>query len=75
MDLPSPQAHTSRILAKNKQTSSRIKSGILNQYKTHFFSSGGELFQRVIDKADSLSEKDIAQQFIRQICKVWQYQL
>ena len=41
----------------------------------NFSYSGGELFQRVIDTADSLSEKDIAQQFMKQICKVWQYGL
>ena len=39
----------------------------------NFSYSGGELFQRVIDTADSLSEKDIAQQFMKQICSACSY--
>ena len=39
----------------------------------NFSYSGGELFQRVIDTADTLSEKDIAQQFMKQICKACSY--
>ena len=35
--------------------------------------SGGELFQRVIDTADSLSEQDIAHQFMKQICQACSY--
>jgi len=35
--------------------------------------SGGELFQRVIECAESLSEFDIAHQFMRQICQACSY--
>lgn len=35
--------------------------------------SGGELFQRVIDCADTLSEFDIAHQFMKQICRGCSY--
>ena len=35
--------------------------------------SGGELFQRVIDCAETLSEWDVAHQYVKQICQACSY--
>ena len=43
-----------------------------NSYSKFIF-SGGELFQRIIDCAEHLSEWDIANQFMKQICQGCSY--